>query len=98
MEKGMHGGIPKLRRLSLLEYLMGMHGGIPKLERLTLLDLLSSSSIAHLKTPFIHTHHKLIREVSTLNKIFFPTGYKDILEEILFLNSDKKFFAKKKQA
>src|ERR1041385_3844152 len=51
---GMHGGIPKLRRLSLLEYLLGMHGGIPKLERLTLLDVLSSSSIAHLKTPFIH--------------------------------------------
>jgi hypothetical protein len=50
----MHGGIPKLRCLSLLEYLLGMHGGIPKLERLTLLDLLSSSSIAHLKTPFIH--------------------------------------------
>ena len=47
-------GIPKLRRLSLLEYLLGMHGGIPKLERLTLLDILSSSSIAHLKTPFIH--------------------------------------------
>src|SRR3954464_15280866 len=54
MEKGMHGGIPKLRRLSLLEYLLGMHGGIPKLERLTLPNLLSSSSIAHLKTPFIH--------------------------------------------
>ena len=47
-------GIPKLRRLSLLEYLLGVHMGIPKLERLTLQDLLSSSSIAHLKTPFIH--------------------------------------------
>ena len=52
-EEGMHGGIPKLRRLRLLEYLLGLHGGIPKLERLTLQDLLSSSSIAHLKTPFI---------------------------------------------
>src|ERR1041385_2939271 len=50
----MHGGIPKLRRLSILEYLLGIHGGIPKLERLTLPDLLSSSSIAHLETPFIH--------------------------------------------
>ena len=39
MEKGMHGGIPKLRRLSLLEYFLGVHGGIPKLERLTLLNL-----------------------------------------------------------
>ena len=46
-------GIPKLRRLSILEYFLGVHGGIPKLERLTLLDLLSSSSIAYLKTPFI---------------------------------------------
>ena len=45
-------GIPKLRRLSLLEYFLGVHGGIPKLECLTLLDL-SSSSIAYLKTPFI---------------------------------------------
>ena len=26
-------GIPKLRRLSLLEYLLGMHEGIPKLRR-----------------------------------------------------------------
>ena len=47
-------GHPKLRRLSLLEYLLGVHMGIPKLERLTLQDLLSSPSIAHLKTPFIH--------------------------------------------
>ena len=39
MEKGMHGGIPKLRCLNLLEYLLGVHGGIPKLERLTLLNL-----------------------------------------------------------
>ena len=36
------GGIPKLRSLSLLEYLLGVHLGIPKLEHLTLLDLLSS--------------------------------------------------------
>jgi hypothetical protein len=54
MEKGMHGGIPKLRRLSLLGYFLGVHGGIPKLELLTLPDLLSSSSFAYLKTPFIH--------------------------------------------
>ena len=53
-EGGCLGGIPKLRRLSLLEYLLGVQLGIPKLERLTLLDLLSSPSIAHLKTPFIH--------------------------------------------
>src|SRR4051794_5625767 len=46
----MHGGIPKLRCLSLLEYLSGVHMGIPKLERLTLEDVLSPSSIAHLKT------------------------------------------------
>ena len=32
-EEGKHGGIPKLRRLSLLEYLLGVHLGIPKLER-----------------------------------------------------------------
>ena len=54
VDEGMRGGIPKLRRLSLLEYLLGVHGGIPKLERLTLQDLLSSPSVAHLKTPFIH--------------------------------------------
>ena len=47
-------GIPKLRRLSLLEHLLGVHMGIPNLERLTLQDLLSSSFIAHLKTRFIH--------------------------------------------
>ena len=52
-EEGMHGGIPKLRSLNLLEYLLGVHMGIPKLERLTLQDLLSSLYIAHLKTPFI---------------------------------------------
>ena len=49
-EEGCLGCIPKLRRLSLLEYLLGVHLGIPKLERLTLLYLLSSPSIAHLKT------------------------------------------------
>src|SRR3954467_14152971 len=58
MKKGVHGGIPKLRRFSLLEYLLGVHMGIPKLERLTLRDLLSSSSITHLKTPFIKSKLK----------------------------------------
>ena len=53
-EEGDARGIPNLGRLSILEYLLGLHMGIPKLERLTLLDLISSSSITHLKTPFIH--------------------------------------------
>src|ERR1041385_2498355 len=48
-----------------------------------------------LKLPSYITHHKLIREVSTLNKIIFPTGYKDILEELLFLKSAKKFLQRK---
>ena len=52
-EGGCLGGIPKLRSLSLLEYLLGVHLGIPKLERFTLMYLLSSPSIAHLKTLFI---------------------------------------------
>src|ERR1041384_709242 len=37
----------------------------------------------------------MIREVSTLNKIFFPTGYKDILEELLFLKISKRFSQRK---
>src|SRR4051812_36745732 len=96
MEKGMHGGIPKLRCLSLLEYFLGMHGGIPKLERLTLLNLLSSSSLAHLKTPSYITHHNLISEVSTHNKIIFSLlENKDILVDLLFLKISKKFLLRK---
>ena len=67
-EEGMLRGIPKLIRLSLLEYLMGVHMGIPKLERLTLQDLLSSSFITHLKLPSYITHCRLIREVSAIRK------------------------------
>ena len=92
------GGIPKLRRLSLLEYFLGMHGGIPKLERLTLLNLLSSSSLAHLLLPSYITHHNLISEVSTHNKIIFiycKYGYssRDTVSQ-----DCQKVFAKKKQA
>src|SRR3954465_10637055 len=98
MEKGMHGGIPKLRSLSLLGYFLGVHGGIPKLERLTLPNLLSSSSFAYLKTSFIRNSSNLIRVVSTHDNYFFSTGNKDILEDLLFLNTAKKKFANKKQA
>src|SRR3954471_10135295 len=37
----------------------------------------------------------MIREVSTLNKVIFPTGYKDILEELLFLKIAKRFLQRK---
>ena len=95
MKKGMHWGIPKLRRLSLLEYLLGLHGGIPNLERLTLQDLLSSPSIAHLKTPFIHNSSLKDQEVSTVLKKITSTGNKDFQEGILFLLIYQKFLQRK---
>ena len=90
----MHGGIPKLRRLSLLEYLLGVHMGIPKLERSTLQDLPSSSSIAHLKIPFIHNSLQS-REVSALLKLFSSTTNKYFQEGLLFLLPSQNFLQRK---
>jgi hypothetical protein len=46
-EEGDALGIPKLRRLSLLEFAWVTHGGIPKLRLFTLLDhIISSFSLA----------------------------------------------------
>ena len=69
MKKGMHGGIPKLRRLSLLEYFLRVPGA-----SLSLSFWHSWIFFHHLpshtwKLPSYETHHKLIRVVSTHNKL-----------------------------
>ena len=60
------GASPSLDARVSLNIFLGAWG-IPKLEPLTLLDLLSSSSFAHMKTPFIRD----AREIS----VSFLVGY-----------------------
>ena len=69
MKKGMHGGISKLRHLSLLEYFLRVSGASPTLRFWHSLIFFHHLPLHTWKLPSEETHHKLIRAVSALNKL-----------------------------
>ena len=97
-EEGDARGHPQAQTPESLEYLLVVHMGIPKLERLTLLNLLSSPSIAHLKTPIIHNSLQADQRGQYPLKYFFSTTNKDFQEELLFLLPEQKILQRKNGA
>lgn len=91
-------GIPKLRRLSLLEYLLGCMGASPSLSALHSCIFFHQFPSHTWKLTSYETNHKLIRVISTDDKIIHY-----LLEIMIFMKSYclswlQKVFAKEKQA
>ena len=92
IEKGMHGGIPKLRRLSLLEYFLGCMGTSPRLSAWHSCIFFHHLPSHTWKLPSYETHHKMIRVVSDHNKIIYSLLEINIFVKIYYFSKFPKCF------